>query len=264
MVTLTIDNKKISVPEGTTIMKAAASVGIMIPHLCYLEGINEISACKVCVVEMQGKTKLITACNNPVEEGMVLYTNSPKVRAVRRTNVELILSQHNSNCATCVRSGNCELQKLSNDLGIIDITYKKEIMEMPWNRDFPLIRDFGKCIKCMRCVQICDKVQDLHIDVENTGSRTTVMFPEPEDRRIDCASADNVLPIVQRAYRNGMIPQVFRALADPETITVVVAPAVRAAWRSVDLPAYGHGRAHGAALKKIGFDYVFDTNFPQI
>ena len=83
MVTLTIDNKKISVPEGTTIMKAAASVGIMIPHLCYLEGINEISACKVCVVEMQGKTKLITACNNPVEEGMVLYTNSPKVRAVR-------------------------------------------------------------------------------------------------------------------------------------------------------------------------------------
>ena len=83
-----------------------------------------------------GKTKLITACNNPVEEGMVLYTNSPKVRAVRRTNVELILSQHNSNCATCVRSGNCNLQKLSNDLGIIDIPYKKEIMEMPWNRDF--------------------------------------------------------------------------------------------------------------------------------
>lgn len=85
MVTLTIDNRKISVPEGTTIMKAAASVGIMIPHLCYLEGINEISACKVCVVEMQGKTKLITACNNPVEEGMVLFTNSPKVRSVRRT-----------------------------------------------------------------------------------------------------------------------------------------------------------------------------------
>ena len=108
MVTLTIDNKKISVPEGTTIMKAAASVGIIIPHLCYLEGINEISACKVCVVEVQGKVKLVTACNNPVEEGMVLFTNSPKVRSVRRTNVELILSQHNSNCATCVRSGNCK------------------------------------------------------------------------------------------------------------------------------------------------------------
>ena len=88
MVTLTIDNKKISVPEGTTIMKAAASAGIIIPHLCYLEGINEISACKVCVVEVQGKVKLVTACNNPVEEGMVLFTNSPKVRSVRRTNVE--------------------------------------------------------------------------------------------------------------------------------------------------------------------------------
>ena len=150
----------------------------MIPHLCYLEGISEISACKVCVVEMQGKTKLITACNNPVEEGMVLFTNSPKVRSVRRTNVELILSQHNSNCATCVRSGNCNLQKLSNDLGIIDIPYEKEITEMPWNNSFPLIRDFGKCIKCMRCVQFCDKVQDLHIwDVQNTGSRTTVDVP---------------------------------------------------------------------------------------
>ena len=94
MVNLKIDGKELCVKEGTTIMKAAASAGIMIPHLCYLEGINEISACKVCVVEMQGKTKLMTACNNEVEEGMVLYTNSPKVRAVRRTNVELILSQH--------------------------------------------------------------------------------------------------------------------------------------------------------------------------
>ena len=144
MVTLTIDNKKISVPEGTTIMKAAASAGIIIPHLCYLEGINEISACKVCVVEVQGKVKLVTACNNPVEEGMVLFTNSPKVRSVRRTNVELILSQHNSNCATCVRSGNCNLQKLSNDLGILDIPYKKEITEMPWNKEVPADPGFWK------------------------------------------------------------------------------------------------------------------------
>ncbi|MFR8470317.1 hydrogenase [Eisenbergiella tayi] len=268
MVTLTIDNKKISVPEGTTIMKAAASVGIMIPHLCYLEGINEISACKVCVVEMQGKTKLITACNNPVEEGMVLYTNSPKARAVRRTNVELILSQHNSNCATCVRSGNCNLQKLSNDLGIIDIPYKKEIMEMPWNRDFPLIRDFGKCIKCMRCVQICDKVQDLHIwDVQNTGSRTTVdvsqnRIIEESDCSI-CGQCITHCPTGALRERDDT-SKIFRALADPETITVVqVAPAVRAAWgEALDMPAYmaTEGRMV-AALKKIGFDYVFDTNF---
>ena len=268
MVTLTIDNKKISVPEGTTIMKAAASAGIIIPHLCYLEGINEISACKVCVVEVQGKVKLVTACNNPVEEGMVLFTNSPKVRSVRRTNVELILSQHNSNCATCVRSGNCNLQKLSNDLGILDIPYKKEIMEMPWNREFPLIRDFGKCIKCMRCVQICDKVQALHIwDVQNTGSRTTVDVSrnctiEESDCSV-CGQCITHCPTGALRERDDTA-KVFRALADPEIVTVVqVAPAVRTAWaESLNLPSYQatEGRMV-AALKRIGFDYVFDTNF---
>lgn len=111
MVNLTIDGKHISVPEGTTIMKAAASAGIKIPHLCFLEGINEIGACKVCVVEIQGKNKLVTSCNTPVAEGITVYTNSPKVRATRRTNVELILSQHDCTCAMCVRSGNCSLQK---------------------------------------------------------------------------------------------------------------------------------------------------------
>ena len=263
MVTLTIDNKKISVPEGTTIMKAAASAGIIIPHLCYLEGINEISACKVCVVEVQGKVKLVTACNNPVEEGMVLFTNSPKVRSVRRTNVELILSQHNSNCATCVRSGNCNLQKLSNDLGILDIPYKKEIMEMPWNREFPLIRDFGKCIKCMRCVQICDKVQALHIwDVQNTGSRTTVDVSRNRTiEESDCSVCGQCIthcPTGALRERDDTA-KVFRALADPEIVTVVqVAPAVRTAWaESLNLPAYQatEGRMV-AALKRIGFDYV--------
>lgn len=268
MVTLKIDNKEISVPQGTTIMKAAATVGIMIPHLCYLEGINEISACKVCVVEMEGKVKLITACNNPVEEGMVLYTNSPKVRSVRRTNVELILSQHNSNCATCVRSGNCNLQKLANDLGILDIPYKKEITEMPWNPEFPLVRDFGKCIKCMRCVQICDKVQDLQIwDVQNTGSRTTVDVSqnrciEESDCSI-CGQCITHCPTGALRERDDT-QKVFRALADPETVTVVqVAPAVRAAWgEALGLPdnMATEGRMV-AALKGIGFDYVFDTNF---
>ncbi len=268
MVTLTIDNKKISVPEGTTIMKAAASVGIQIPHLCYLEGINEISACKVCVVEVQGKVKLVTACNNPVEEGMVLFTNSPKVRSVRRTNVELILSQHNSSCATCVRSGNCNLQKLSNDLGIIEEPYKKEITQMPWNPEFPLIRDFTKCIKCMRCVQICDKVQALHIwDVQNTGSRTTVDVSQNRTiEESDCSICGQCIthcPTGALRERDDT-DKVFRALADPETVTVVqVAPAVRAAWgEAVGLP--GHMATEGrmvAALKRIGFDYVFDTNF---
>ena len=100
MINLTIDGVQLQVPEGTSVMSAAAGVGIEVPHLCFLKDINEISACKVCVVEVQGKSKLITACNSPVEEGMVVYTNSPKVRRVRKTNVELILSQHDCHCAS--------------------------------------------------------------------------------------------------------------------------------------------------------------------
>ena len=268
MVNLTIDGFDCNVPEGTTIMKAAASLGIDIPHLCYLEGINEISACKVCVVELQGKVKLITACNNKVEEGMVIFTNSPKVRAVRRTNVELILSQHDCHCATCVRSGNCSLQKLSNDLGIVEVPFKKEVMELPWNQDFPLIRDFGKCIKCMRCVQICENVQQMKVwDVQNTGSRTTVDVSL--NRTIEesgctlCGQCITHCPTGALRERND-IPKVFDVLADPEKVTVVqVAPAVRTAWgeeMGLSKEEATEGRM-AAALKRIGFDYVFDTNF---
>ena len=109
MVTLTIDNRQISVPDGTTILKAAAQAGIPIPHLCYLREINEVGACRVCVVEVEGSERLVTACNNVVTEGMVVYTNSPKVRHDRRKTVQLILSQHDCKCAVCVRSGNCAL-----------------------------------------------------------------------------------------------------------------------------------------------------------
>lgn len=117
------------------------------------KGINEIAACRVCVVELEGKNRLITSCNNVAEEGMVIHTNSPKVRKDRRTNVELILSQHDCQCVTCARSGNCSLQKIANDLNILDIPFEKEIERQPWNQDFPLIRDSAKCIKCMRCIR---------------------------------------------------------------------------------------------------------------
>lgn len=268
MVNLKIDNRNICVEEGTTIMKAADHAGIMIPHLCYLEGINEISACKVCVVEMQGKGKLITACNNAVEEGMVIYTNSPKVRAVRSINVELVLSQHDCHCATCVRSGNCNLQKMANDLGLTEISYPKVVEDAPWNQDYPLIRDFKKCIKCMRCVQVCDKVQDLHIwDVQNTGSRTTVDVSGHRNiEDTDCSMCGQCIshcPTGALRERND-IPKVFDILADPEKITIVqVAPAVRTAWgESLGLPEdVATEKRMAAALKQVGFDYVFDTNF---
>lgn len=268
MVNLTIDGKKIQAAEGTTIMKAAASAGINIPRLCFLEGVNEISACKVCVVEVAGKDKLVTSCTTPVQEGITVFTNSPKVRSVRRTNVELLLSQHDCTCAMCVRSGNCSLQKLSNDLGIFDSPFEKDIADIPWNHDFPLIRDSKKCIKCMRCVQICDKIQDLHIwDVQNTGSRTTVdvagNITIEQSKCSLCGQCITHCPVGALRERDD-VPKIFEALANPAKVTVVqVAPAVRTAWaEALNLP---EGKATEglmvAALKSIGFDYVFDTSF---
>ena len=146
MVNLTINGQKISVSEGTTILEAALKVGIDIPHLCYLKDINEIGACRVCVVENAGMETLVTACNTPVEEGMELYTNSPKAREARRINVSLILSDHDAKCATCVRSGNCNLQKIANDLGILEVPYTNIAEKQKWDKKQPLIRDASKCI----------------------------------------------------------------------------------------------------------------------
>lgn len=268
MVNLKINNKNVSVEEGTTILNAAASIGVMIPHLCYLKDINEIAACRVCIVELEGKEKLITACNNVVEEGMVIYTNSPRVREVRKTNINLILSQHNCQCAVCVRSGNCSLQKIANDLGCLDNPYHQEIEYTPWNKDFPIIRDNSKCIKCMRCIQICDKIQSLHVwDVVNTGSLTTVNVANGKlIQNADCAVCGQCIthcPVAALRERDD-IDKVIDALNDPNTVTVVqVAPAVRSAWAE-DLhlsPEMASEKRMVGALKAIGFDYVFDTNF---
>ena len=268
MVNLTIDNKAISVPAGTTIMEAAEANGIRIPRLCYLKEINEIGACRVCVVEMEGKEKLITSCNNIVEDGMVLYTNSPKVRMNRKNTVKLLLSQHDCQCAVCVRSGNCSLQQLANDLNIIDPPFHQELDRIPWNMNFPLIRDSAKCIKCMRCIQICDKVQSLNIwDLESTGSRTTVHVSK--NRKIDeadcslCGQCITHCPTGALRARDDTA-KVWKAIDDPNKITVVqVAPAVRTAWGE----ALGLSREEATmgkitdSLRRLGFDYVFDTTF---
>lgn len=268
MVNLTIDGKQITVEENTTIMEAAAQNGIPIPKLCYLKDINEIAACRVCVVELEGKDRLITSCNNVAEEGMVIYTNSPKVRRNRRTTVELILSQHDSHCVSCGRSGNCSLQNVANDLNIIDIPFKMEIGKQDWDKQFPLIRDSSKCIKCMRCVQVCDKVQGLGIwDVEGTGTWTTVNVAGHKCiSEADCSLCGQCIthcPVGALRERDDT-EKVWEVIADKEKIVVVqVAPAVRTAWGE-ELGMKEEDASIGKimdALKRMGADYVFDTTF---
>lgn len=263
-----IDGKQISVKENTTIMEAAAQNGIPIPKLCYLKGINEIAACRVCVVELEGKEKLITSCNNVAEEGMVIYTNSPKVRRHRRTTVELILSQHDCQCVSCARSGNCSLQSVANDLNILDIPYKTMLERQPWDKKFPLIRDSSKCIKCMRCVQVCEKVQGLGVwDVEGTGSRTTVNVAGHKSiQEADCALCGQCIthcPVGALRERDDT-EKVWNAIEDKnKTVVVQVAPAVRAAWGE-ELGLKPEEATVGKILdacKRMGADYVFDTTF---
>ena len=267
MVNVTINGQKISVPEGTTIMEAADQVGIKVPHLCYLKGVNDIGACRVCVVEVEGTDKLATACNTECVEGMVVTTNGPRARAARRINVELIMSDHNANCPYCLKSGNCTLQTLANDLGLLIPDYPNVAEKMNWSRELPIVRDASKCVKCMRCVQICDKIQNMNIwSILGTGYRTTIGVKE--NRRIDlsectlCGQCITHCPV--GALRECDDRQRFmNALADPDKIVLLqIAPAVRTAWGEqigLSVKDATLGKLV-CALKKIGVDYVFDTN----
>ena len=268
MVNLTIDNVPVSVKENTTIMEAAASINIDIPKLCFLKGLNEIAACRVCVVELKGKDKLITSCNNVCEEGMEIFTNSKKVIRDRRKTVELILSQHDNRCVICAKSGNCSLQKVANDLNILEIPFAVELEKQPWNKNFPLIRDSSKCIKCMRCIQVCDKMQTLSVwDLHGTGARTTVnVTGYKKIEEADCSLCGQCIthcPVGALSERDDT-SKFWEAIADPEkTVVVQIAPAVRTAWGEV----FGLKDKDATvgkivdALKKMGADYVFDTSF---
>ena len=268
MVTLTIDGHAVTVPEDTTILEAARSIHIEIPTLCYLKGINEIGACRICTVEVEGQPRLVPACDNVVSRGMVVHTNSPRVREARRVNLRLLLSQHDTKCTKCTRSGNCKLQQLTNDYNLLGEHYIEDLRNIPDDFSNPVIRLENRCVKCMRCIQICDKVQTMGIwDLMGTGSHTTVGVARTrtlgESDCTFCGQCITHCPVggLQEHDDTG---KVFDALADPQRITVVqMAPAVRAAWAEyfhLD-PKYASAERMVTALKTMGFDYVFDTNF---
>ncbi|WP_053956264.1 NADH-dependent [FeFe] hydrogenase, group A6 [Inediibacterium massiliense] len=268
-VNLTIDNIKVQVPKDYTILQAAKECGIDIPTLCFLKGINEVGACRVCLVEIEGAKALQASCVYPVSEGMVIKTNSKKVREARKSNVELILSNHNRECLTCVRNKNCELQALAEELGIREIPFEgekpKSVID---DTSFSIVRDPSKCILCGRCVSTCKKVQNIGIlDFVNRGFKTEVA-PAFEKSMADspcvyCGQCIVSCPVGALTEKDDT-QKVWDALDNPNLHVVVqTAPAVRAALgEEFGLPI--GTRVTGkmvAALKRLGFDKVYDTNF---
>ena len=262
MVNIIIDGKKLQVRDDVTILQAARENGFSIPTLCYLEGLNEIGACRLCLVEVKGQHRLVSSCNTKVREGMEISTRSAKVRMARRLNVELILSQHNCNCPSCPRNGNCQLQKVAAQLGVNVESYPKKLRQEAWNNNFPLNRDETKCVKCMRCIQVCDQVQNMHVwDLVNTGKRTRVGMVQ--NTCTLCGQCITHCPVAALSARDDT-EKIWNALSDPEKIVIVQpAPAVRTAWaEEANVPReMATPEKLAAALRHLGFDYVFDTNF---
>lgn len=268
MVKLTINGHSVEVPEKMTVMQAADSADITIPSLCYFEGLNDIGACRICVVEIEGVDRLVTSCNTLVEEGMVVRTDSPRVRKARRTNIQLILSQHDCHCPTCIRNMNCELQKIAGDMNILDFPYQEDFDCAASDNGAPIIRTGNKCIKCMRCVQVCENIQSIGVwDISGTGGGTTVDVSEnrslAESDCVYCGQCVTHCPTGALVARDDT-GRVLDAIEDKDRITVVqVAPAVRSAWaESFGLSrAFASPKRMAAAFRRLGFDYVFDTNF---
>ena len=268
MVNATVNGTPIALPEGSKVIEAVFASGNYVPTLCGLEGISDIGACRVCVVEIEGIERLVPACNTPLEDGMVIHTDTPRVLETRRVNVSLLLSQHDVQCATCVRNGNCVLQDLAQELNILDVPYEKEPTFTPWDEGFPLIRDSSKCVRCLRCVQVCHKVQGCDVwDIKNRATRLDVGvrdgLPIEQAGCTLCGQCITHCPTGALRARDD-IDAVLEALADPDVVCAVqVAPAVRTSWsETLDLPAElaTEGRL-AATFRALGFDYVFDTNF---
>lgn len=267
MVNLKINGQDVSVPEGYTILDAAREVGINIPTLCYLKDLNEIGACRMCLVEVKGAKALQAACVYPVAEGIEVFTNTEKVRKARRATLELILSNHEKKCLTCVRNRNCELQTLADELGVDGLRYEGEnIVHEIDDTSTSLVRDNNKCVLCRRCIAACDNQDISVISAVNRGFATEVRsaFEQPM-KDVPCVFCGQCIVAcpVGALYEKTAIPQVTEALDNPEKHVVVqTAPAVRAALGEefglpIGTPVTGK---MVAALRRLGFDKVFDTD----
>lgn len=269
-ITIKINGMDVTAPAGSTILEAARLAHIEIPTLCYLKEINEIGACRMCVVEVKGARTLVTACVYPINEGMEVWTNTPKVVESRKKTLQLLLSNHRKECLSCVRSGNCELQQLCRDLGVTDEhKYDGEMLESVIDTSAAhMIRDNSKCILCRRCVAVCEKVQGIGvIGANERGFKTYIGSAFDmglgETSCVSCGQCIAVCPT--GAWREkDYIDEVLEAIADPEKyVCVQTAPAVRAALGEEFGYPMGtdvEGKM-AAALRRIGFDKVFDTDF---
>ncbi len=270
MVNLKINNIPCQAPAGSTILEAAHAAGIEIPTLCYLKEINEIGACRICVVEVKGARALATACVYPVAEGMEVFTNTPKVQAARKTNLELVLSTHNQDCLACARSGDCELQRLCREYGVDKTNaFEGEMPERSVDDSAAhMTRDNSKCILCRRCVAACAKNQGVGvINALERGFETHIgcAFEAPlaESTCISCGQCIVVCP-TGALHEKDDTGKVWDALNDPRKHVIVqTAPSVRATLGEcfgLPIGANVEGKMV-AALRRLGFDGVFDTDF---
>jgi NADH-quinone oxidoreductase subunit G len=269
MVNLTIDGIKVSVPEGSTILQAAKEVGVKIPTLCHHPDQAVKANCRVCVCEVEGNRLLAAACAQPVMEGMVVKTRTPKVIEARKTILELILAHHPQDCLNCIRNGNCELQDLANEYFIRDNPFTLKVRGLKKDYSTPSIfRDPDKCVLCRRCIDACSVVQSVHaLGLENRGVHSMVV-PTMGGDLIDspcvmCGQCVHACP-VGAIGEVEEIDKLLAAIADPDKIVVTqIAPAVRTAigeevgMKTGDMSM----EVFAAGLRQVGFDYVLHTNF---